>query len=542
MKNFLFTFLIAFSFIFNQVLAAEIEFENNGKAISCDFEKDYFYSCQVENGKIFIRYSGQGQPLLGVVKLDSGKLIPIQINNYKVDKNDFSINLLNRNFRPTDFNNQIIFKDLQEKNLFYLSIHPDFFDFLENEHSTIFKQLNRDITQFQYNLFKKQLGISHQMVNGQCQPIDTNNECFIQKCQMDDGRQKFLLFDREFPSDLPPYIFSFNQQGEFSNLETVDKITLNGINQAFIENSQDNYNYQKEISDAKNIDPYSFEMKWTRTIPPAFKKRPEMYDLLVNKSAGKVLTDAVTKCSLGIKNKVRRGISKFEEFISTIEMVQFITNTNDNLESFLISPTAVPNKSCNIGQSYLDPKIKPILEKFLPEGEKKTISLKKAKKLFDQQAKRSDISWNYQDDGCFARAHLMTRDFKKSGVTSDKVWARGDFKIIAKDGHLIEWNYHVAPIVYVKQNGKVEKYVIDPSVADEPVTVEDWLNRFSSGNIPRYESIYPLVKSEYTEGLNRTIIAYSSSLPIYPEMESVNMTEAERNKSAVEVMKMFKKP
>ena len=63
------------------------------------------------------------------------------------------------------------------------------------------------------------------------------------------------------------------------------------------------------------------------------------------------------------------------------------------------------------------------IEQFTPSGEVTPITIDKARLLFEEQKKRTDIAWNYQDDGCYARAGTMTRAFDKEGITSDKIWA-----------------------------------------------------------------------------------------------------------------------
>ena len=109
-------------------------------------------------------------------------------------------------------------------------------------------------------------------------------------------------------------------------------------------------------------------------------------------------------------------------------------------------------------------------------------SPEQAKKVFDKEKARSDIAFKYPVDGCYARAHLMAEDIKKAGGDVGKVCA------FAKDGAdplhantpndpagYVKWKYDVAPTVPVKgADGKEAKMVIDPSLFDKPVTIQEW--------------------------------------------------------------------
>jgi hypothetical protein len=88
------------------------------------------------------------------------------------------------------------------------------------------------------------------------------------------------------------------------------------------------------------------------------------------------------------------------------------------------------------------------------------------------------ISFQYVVDGCYARAHKMRQvlieDF---GYSCEKV-----FSYEGPDGYLavdageccVYWWYHVAPLVSVYEGGAVNKYVMDPSMFEEPVTIDEW--------------------------------------------------------------------
>ncbi|MDX0177376.1 protein-glutamine glutaminase family protein [Sinorhizobium meliloti] len=84
------------------------------------------------------------------------------------------------------------------------------------------------------------------------------------------------------------------------------------------------------------------------------------------------------------------------------------------------------------------------------------------------------ITFLFPDDGCYARAHEMCRlvGTNKTG----KVWVYG--KLVAKTRNhpncQVEWRYHVAPTVPVKNGSTITSYVLDPSLFRKPVTITTW--------------------------------------------------------------------
>ncbi len=106
-----------------------------------------------------------------------------------------------------------------------------------------------------------------------------------------------------------------------------------------------------------------------------------------------------------------------------------------------------------------------------------------AQRLFDEMAAQPDIAFRYPQDGCYARAHLMAQRMQAQGVTPGKVWTfSGDphsdplwVSTSNAPGGKVEWGYHVAPTVPVQgADGVVRNMVVDPSLFDHPVTIEEW--------------------------------------------------------------------
>jgi hypothetical protein len=118
----------------------------------------------------------------------------------------------------------------------------------------------------------------------------------------------------------------------------------------------------------------------------------------------------------------------------------------------------------------------------------KVVSKDEARQVFSIMASRTDIAYRYPADGCYARAHLMIKQMLAMSCQPGKVWAFARSKneplFTRTTNHprgYVTWKYHVAPTLLVRgkprkngKPGKARRYVIDPSMFNEPVTVKRW--------------------------------------------------------------------
>lgn len=116
------------------------------------------------------------------------------------------------------------------------------------------------------------------------------------------------------------------------------------------------------------------------------------------------------------------------------------------------------------------------------------------------------IPFQYAHDGCFARAHAMSWVIENNfGYTSYKrfILAKNSNRPLTvkatkwgNRGCCITWSFHVAPVVKVRIGNRIEIYVLDPSIFDEPVPVAVWDNsmigdtRTTCQNNSRYNYSY----------------------------------------------------
>ena len=126
---------------------------------------------------------------------------------------------------------------------------------------------------------------------------------------------------------------------------------------------------------------------------------------------------------------------------------------------------------------------------------------------FEHIAHNSQIEFNFPQGGCQQRAHIMSLLLaKKFNIEHCKVWLFppvalyvGDTRTLYIDdknkltpNNKIEWNYHVAPVVQVRNNGSVDTMVFDPSINyAEPIFLDKWFDAIGNSHVSKYSFLLP---------------------------------------------------
>jgi hypothetical protein len=124
----------------------------------------------------------------------------------------------------------------------------------------------------------------------------------------------------------------------------------------------------------------------------------------------------------------------------------------------------------------------------------KAVSPKRAQELFDT-LKGADIPHDFIDEGCLHRAHTEAKMLEDAGVFSEKIFLvpdATDLKI-KSDKHPLGFTlamFHVAPTLFVDGPKGPERRVMDPSLGDGPLTVEDWSSKMEGLNHKPCEALY----------------------------------------------------
>lgn len=105
---------------------------------------------------------------------------------------------------------------------------------------------------------------------------------------------------------------------------------------------------------------------------------------------------------------------------------------------------------------------------------------KDIEKIFADIRKESKYAFEYLEDGCWARAHLITQELEKRGIRAGKTFAEGYLVVPtdkAMNGEAVVWSYHVAPLVAVQTDKGIEMRILDASLFDKPVPVKEWTDK-----------------------------------------------------------------
>ena len=250
-----------------------------------------------------------------------------------------------------------------------------------------------------------------------------------------------------------------------------------------------------------------------------------------------MLRDSGRLCKDDSWKSFNNALNAFEEKVTNAQLVQYITVVNNILTGYYLPLDQVPSGACNQDGVFYNPQAYGKTLPLSPTLNKQAISLDKAKELFEYSKNMIDIAWDYKQDGCYARAHLMARRFEAMGINVDKAWLKGELALKQDDGMLIEWNFHVAPVVYVENNeGKVEKFIIDPSTFDKPVKVSEWSEKLTKSNKRPQTTRFPFPQN--SSMFNRNSIAFSNSSP-YLADDISNLSEDEKLRLANETMTRY---
>ncbi len=126
---------------------------------------------------------------------------------------------------------------------------------------------------------------------------------------------------------------------------------------------------------------------------------------------------------------------------------------------------------------------------------------------FENIAHQSQIEFNYPQGGCQQRAHIMSVMLaKKFNIQHGKVWLFAPITMHVHDArtlfvadknqitpnNVVEWNYHVAPVVQVNDGNTTSVMVIDPSTnTNAPQLLADWFAGIGNSDASEYTFTLP---------------------------------------------------
>lgn len=118
------------------------------------------------------------------------------------------------------------------------------------------------------------------------------------------------------------------------------------------------------------------------------------------------------------------------------------------------------------------------------------VSKADAEKLFLFFKEHTLFRWSDWHNGCEARADAICVLLDQWRIPHYKGWVfSGNYLKKHIGGLKQHWNYHVAPLLQVKENDRIVWYILDPATSKMLQTIEDW-----AANITEYPHSYHFVK------------------------------------------------
>jgi hypothetical protein len=122
-----------------------------------------------------------------------------------------------------------------------------------------------------------------------------------------------------------------------------------------------------------------------------------------------------------------------------------------------------------------------------------TVSRSQAEQLFTFFQQHPLFNWTATNDGCEGRADAVCLLMDAWGIPNYKGWVFGGLFLKNHIGGLIQnWNYHVAPVLAVQEEGQVVYYVLDPATGGSLQLIDDW-----AAGITQYPHSYYCIRQAH---------------------------------------------
>jgi hypothetical protein len=182
------------------------------------------------------------------------------------------------------------------------------------------------------------------------------------------------------------------------------------------------------------------------------------------------------------RHVLRAANPNYNEILSELRNAQargttVVVTEDENGGIVDVRPSPHPNRPAALGV----PRVSPQPLDLAPPS----VSPQRAQELFDQMLGQSCdpksaaapcIPFLYPDDGCWGRAHQMSRLMIVAGAQPAKIWIYGTLKVSTRNNPncQVRWGWHVAPTLQVASGGSTETQVVDPSLFPGPVPEKKW--------------------------------------------------------------------
>lgn len=123
----------------------------------------------------------------------------------------------------------------------------------------------------------------------------------------------------------------------------------------------------------------------------------------------------------------------------------------------------------------------------------KTVSKQQAEAIMQFFAAQPLFTWSNSNNGCEARADAVCVLLEQWGIPHYKAWVfSGKYLKNHLGGLKQNWNYHVAVLLQVKEDGELVHYIIDPATSSQLQTFYQW-----SAAITDFAHSYQVIKEPH---------------------------------------------
>lgn len=231
-----------------------------------------------------------------------------------------------------------------------------------------------------------------------------------------------------------------------------------------------------------------------------------------------------------------------KEVVTNAELVQVFSFLDGNMLSAYVDPSMARRHFCHEGDRYYSREAFERRDDFhfsvdQPDSAtRRVLTPEEAQALHDRARAMDDIAWNYKTDGCYARAHLMARRFEEEGHYVEKAWINGN--LLVEGPPPINWGWHVAPSVYVAgPDGTAQRMIIDPSLADGPITPEQW-SAIMTQHIDERVQVTAFPFPSNSVNYYRASLTFTNSDPYFPTSH-FDLTEEAKMEMAQQTMRTY---
>ncbi|MCK5072396.1 MAG: hypothetical protein KAQ98_03155 [Bacteriovoracaceae bacterium] len=355
--------------------------------------------------------------------------------------------------------------------------------------------------------------------------------CGMFDCGVDDKGNKRILFSHYSPSQNFSDLLYVGKDG-FTNGPQVNKVFVSDASTPL-------YAYDRDY----DFSLYRYginkpEIAKENYLPGNLKNQSNFFYSVNQPNYELVLRDSGRLCDTLLLKDFKQAFRSYKKKLLDAKLVQHLTIINNVLIGYYLPAEQISAAiACKKDCIYPDSRYVNGITYFNRSFDKRAISKETANELFEYAKSMEDIAWDYKEDGCYARAHLMARRFEAMGIHVDKAWLKGELALKQKDGTIQEWGMHVVPIVYIEsQEGKIEEYVIDPSTFDKPVPVSFWARKLNKSKSEVTETYFPFPHN--TTMYKRTTLAFSNSTP-YLHDDDLKVSEENKLKRAKKTMELY---